>query len=53
MRLSRLERAEKLEQLRALENGIRIAVAQVRYDSVGVDCPEDIARVETMLQEAQ
>ena len=44
-----LEAAEKLEQLRALENGIPIAVVQVDYDSVGVDVPEDVARVETLL----
>jgi 3-deoxy-manno-octulosonate cytidylyltransferase (CMP-KDO synthetase) len=46
---SPLERAEKLEQLRALENGIPIAVVQVRYDSVGVDVPADVARVERLL----
>ena len=44
-----LERAEKLEQLRALENGIPITVVKVDYDSVGVDVPEDVARVERLL----
>ncbi|MBM3838080.1 MAG: 3-deoxy-manno-octulosonate cytidylyltransferase [Verrucomicrobia bacterium] len=48
--VSSLEQAEKLEQLRALENGIQIAVAQVDYDSVGVDVPEDVARVEGLLR---
>ena len=48
--VSPLEQAEKLEQLRALENGIAIAVVQVEYDSVGVDAPEDVARVEQMLK---
>ena len=48
--MSPLEQAEKLEQLRALENGIAIAVVQVEYDSVGVDAPEDVARVEQMLK---
>lgn len=47
--VSPLERAEKLEQLRALENGIDIAVVTVDYDSVGVDVPEDVARVEALL----
>jgi 3-deoxy-manno-octulosonate cytidylyltransferase (CMP-KDO synthetase) len=47
--VSPLERAEKLEQLRALENGIPIAVVQVDYDSVGVDVPADVARVERLL----
>ena len=47
--VSPLERAEKLEQLRALENGIPIAVVKVDYDSVGVDVPADVARVERIL----
>lgn len=46
---SPLEQAEKLEQLRALENGLAIAVVKVDYDSVGVDVPEDVARVEKIL----
>ena len=46
---SPLERAEKLEQLRALENGIELAVVRVDYESIGVDVPEDIARVEKRL----
>ena len=47
--VSPLERAEKLEQLRALENGIPIAVVEVDYDSVGVDVPADVKRVERLL----
>jgi len=47
--VSPLENAEKLEQLRALENGVGIAVVKVDYDSVGVDLPEDVARVEAIL----
>jgi 3-deoxy-manno-octulosonate cytidylyltransferase (CMP-KDO synthetase) len=47
--VSPLEAVEKLEQLRALENGIQIAVVKVNYDSVGVDIPEDVARVEKIL----
>jgi 3-deoxy-manno-octulosonate cytidylyltransferase (CMP-KDO synthetase) len=46
---SLLEQAEKLEQLRALENGIAIAVVTVNYDSIGVDLPEDVGRVEKIL----
>jgi CMP-2-keto-3-deoxyoctulosonic acid synthetase len=41
--------AEKLEQLRALENGIGIAVVKVAYYSIGVDASEDVARVEKLL----
>ena len=44
--VSSLENAEKLEQLRALENGIQIMVVKVNYDSVGVDTPEDVEWVE-------
>jgi 3-deoxy-manno-octulosonate cytidylyltransferase (CMP-KDO synthetase) len=47
--VSPLEAAEKLEQLRALENGIPIAVVRVNYESIGVDVPADIARVERLL----
>ncbi|MGP8054498.1 MAG: 3-deoxy-manno-octulosonate cytidylyltransferase [Limisphaerales bacterium] len=47
--VSPLENAEKLEQLRALENGIPIAVVKVDYDSVGVDVPGDVKRVEKLL----
>ena len=40
-----MERAEALEQLRALEYGIRIKAVETRFDSVGVDTPEDLERV--------
>ncbi|ATB31079.1 3-deoxy-manno-octulosonate cytidylyltransferase [Melittangium boletus] len=45
-----LEGAEKLEQLRALEHGIRIRCGQVTGRSVAVDVPEDVARVEAVLR---
>jgi len=47
--VSTLEQAEKLEQLRALENGIQIAVVRVEDQGIGVDTPEDVARVEAIL----
>lgn len=47
--VSSLESAEKLEQLRALENDIPIAVVTVDYDSAGVDVPDDVSRVEALL----
>jgi len=47
--VSPLEHAEKLEQLRALDRGIGIAVVTVAYDSIGVDVPADVIRVEALL----
>ncbi len=47
----RLEMCEKLEQLRALENGIGIRVLLSDLESIGVDTPEDLARAEARLQE--
>jgi len=42
---TRMEKSEALEQLRALEHGIRIKVIETRFDSIGVDTAEDLARV--------
>ena len=47
--VSALEAAEKLEQLRALDNGIEIAVVTVQHDSIGVDVPGDVERVERLI----
>lgn len=46
-----LEKIEQLEQLRWLENGWRIRVAEVAHDAVSVDVPEDVARVERLLNQ--
>ena len=45
-----LERIEQLEQLRWLENGWKIRVAEVEHDAVSVDVPEDVTRVEKLLK---
>lgn len=49
MKPSRLEEIEKLEQLRALENGFRIKVKKTSFETIGVDSPEDLERVEKWL----
>ena len=48
---SSLEKAERLEQLRFLENGIPIQVGHTPYDTVGVDTEEDLQKVVRLLAE--
>jgi len=48
--LGPLERAEKLEQLRAIENGFRIRVVETEYESLGVDTPADWERVSALYE---
>ena len=50
LRSSRLENAESLEQLRALEHGYQIKVLETKYDTVSVDTQEDLEKVIRRLQ---
>ena len=47
---SSLEHSERLEQLRFLENGVPIYVAETPFDTIGVDTEEDVRRVEEILR---
>ncbi len=51
LRPSQLEISERLEQLRLLENGIDLYVAETQYDTIGVDTEDDLRRVEKILLE--
>lgn len=47
----KLENIEKLEQLRALENGIRIRMVTTEYQGIGIDTPQDLQNMEALLKE--
>lgn len=48
---SELERSERLEQLRFLDHGVAIYVAETPFDTVGVDTEEDLRRVQAILSQ--
>jgi 3-deoxy-manno-octulosonate cytidylyltransferase (CMP-KDO synthetase) len=50
--VSDLEKIENLEQLRALEAGFRVGATLTEMESIGVDCPEDIEKVQGVLNES-
>ncbi|MDD5568640.1 MAG: 3-deoxy-manno-octulosonate cytidylyltransferase [Candidatus Omnitrophica bacterium] len=50
--VSNLEKTERLEQLRVLEEGFRIKVIETKFDTVGVDTPDDLIKVEEYLRKA-
>ena len=49
---SQLEETEKLEQLRVLENGYKIKTIETEFDTIGVDTPEDLKKVESALKKS-
>ena len=51
--VSNLEKIECLEQLRVLEEGFRIKVIETKYDTVGVDTPEDLEKVRLYLEKGK
>ncbi len=50
---SALEKVEKLEQLRALERGVKIRVLKTKYEAIGVDVPADVGKVERILKRSK
>ena len=53
MKPTLLEEAEKLEQLRVLENGYKIKVVETKYNSIGVDTKEDLEKVRKIVKESR
>ncbi|MFA5156890.1 MAG: 3-deoxy-manno-octulosonate cytidylyltransferase [Candidatus Omnitrophota bacterium] len=51
--VSRLEKTERLEQLRVLEEGYRIKVIETKYDTVGVDTPQDLEKVRAIVSASE
>lgn len=51
--LGKLEQVEKLEQLRALENGLAIRMVATSYQGWGVDTPQDLQRISVLLEETK
>jgi len=49
MKHGKLEQIEKLEQLRLLENGIRIKMIETDYEGIGIDTPQDLEKAEKIL----
>lgn len=47
--LSKLEKIERLEQLRVLEDGFRIKVIETKFDTIGVDTPQDLDKIRQYL----
>lgn len=50
---SKLEKIEKLEQLRVIENGYRIKVIETKFDTVGIDTPEDLLKATELIKGAK
>jgi len=48
--VSKLERIEKLEQLRLLENGYQIRMVLTDYKGIGIDTPQDLKKAENLLR---
>lgn len=48
--VSYLEKVERLEQLRVLEEGLRVKAIETKYDTIGVDTPEDLEKVKAYLR---